>query len=155
MSCGALGSEYASQFSTNQSIVAECRRVLCFQATKRLICKKVCFKWSRKFQVKRRFDWPRRLLPGSVGSSFNVHMYWYVMKNLMCRMSSLCSCEDETLKGTDSKSDLINYRWAISRNYTWQFYEQIYVVHRNLLDLLAAAAYLLNFEYDSTTTTLL
>ena len=66
-----LGSEHASQFSTNQSIVAE----LCFQARKRLICKKVCFKRSRKFQVKKRFDRPRRLLPGSVGSSFNVHMY--------------------------------------------------------------------------------
>ena len=34
----ALGSEHASQFSTNQSIVAEFRRALCFQATKRLIC---------------------------------------------------------------------------------------------------------------------
>ena len=64
-----------SQFSTNQSIVAEFRQALCFQATKRLICKKVCFKRSRKFQVKKRFDRPRRLLPGSVGSSFNVHMY--------------------------------------------------------------------------------
>ena len=55
-------------------------------------------KRSRKFQVKKTFDRPRRLFPGSVGSSFNVHIYWYVMKNLMCRMSSLCSCEDETLK---------------------------------------------------------
>ena len=73
MSRRALGSEHASQFSTNQSIVAEFRRALCFQA-------KVCFKRSRKFQVKKRFDRPRRLLPGSVGSSFNVHMYWYVMK---------------------------------------------------------------------------
>ena len=72
MSRRALGSEHASQFSTNQSIVAEFRRALCFQATKRLICKKVCFKRSRKFQVKKRFDRPRRLLPGSVGSSFNV-----------------------------------------------------------------------------------
>ena len=45
----ALGSEHVSQFSTNQSIVAEFRRALCFQATKRLICKKVCFKRSRKF----------------------------------------------------------------------------------------------------------
>ena len=34
----------------------------------------------------------------------------------------------------------------ISGNYTWQLYEHIHVVHRNLLDLLAAAAYLLNFE---------
>ena len=39
----ALGSEHASQFSTNQSIVAEFRRALCFQATKRLICKKSLF----------------------------------------------------------------------------------------------------------------
>ena len=87
--------QHASQFSTNQSIDAEFRRALCFQATK-LICKKVCIKRSRKFQVKKRFDRPRRLLPGYVGSSFNVHtgMYWYAMKNLMCRMCSLCSCED-------------------------------------------------------------
>ena len=154
MSRKALGSEHASQFSTNQSIVTEFRRALCFQATKSLICKKVCFKLSRKFQVKKRFDRPRRLLPGSVGSSFKVHMYWYVMKNLMCQMCSLCSCEDLTLQGTDSKSNLINYRWAISRNYTLQLYEHIHVVNRNLLDLLAVAAYLLNFEYDSTTTTL-
>ena len=89
-----LGIEHASQFSTNQSIVAEFIRALCFQATNRLICKKVCFKRSRKFQVKGRFHRPRRLLPGSVGFSFNVYMYWYVMKNLMCRMCSLCSCED-------------------------------------------------------------
>ena len=75
MSRRALGSEHASQFSTNQSIVAEFRRALCFQARKRLICKKVCFKWSTKFQVKKRFDRPGRLLPGSVGSSFNVHNY--------------------------------------------------------------------------------
>ena len=53
-----------------------------FSSNERLICKKVCFKQSRKFQVKKRFDRPRRLLPGSVGSSFNVHMYWFVMKNL-------------------------------------------------------------------------
>ena len=53
-----LGSEHASQFSTNQSIVAEFRLALCFQATKRLICKKVCFKRSRTFQVKKRFDRP-------------------------------------------------------------------------------------------------
>ena len=39
----ALGSEHASQFSTNQSIVAEFRRALCSQATKRLICKKSLF----------------------------------------------------------------------------------------------------------------
>ena len=76
----ALGREHASQFSTNQSIVAEFRRALCFQATKRLICKKVCFKRSRKFQVKRRFDRHRKILPGSVGSSCN----------LTYRMCSLC-----------------------------------------------------------------
>ena len=36
MSCRALGSEHASQFSTNKSIVAEFGRALCLQATKRL-----------------------------------------------------------------------------------------------------------------------
>ena len=36
MSRRALGSEHASQFSTNQSIVAEFGRALCLQATKRL-----------------------------------------------------------------------------------------------------------------------
>ena len=82
MSRRALESKHTSQFSTNQSILAEFRRALFFQVRKRLICKIVCFKRSRKFQVRKRFDRPRRLLPGSVGSSFNVHMYWYVMKNL-------------------------------------------------------------------------
>ena len=77
MSRRALGSEHASQFLTNQSIDAEFRQALCFQATKRLICKKVCIKRSRKFQVKKRFDRPRRLLPGSVGSSFNMHTGMY------------------------------------------------------------------------------
>ena len=43
MSRRALGSEHASQFSTNQSIVAEFGRALCLQATKRLT----------KFQVKK------------------------------------------------------------------------------------------------------
>ena len=62
--------------------------------------------------------------------------------------------EEKGLKGTDSKSSLINYLWAISWNYTWQLYEHIHVVNHNLLDLFAVAAYLLNFEYDSTTTTL-
>ena len=83
--------EASTQFSSNQSIVAEFRRALCFQATKRLICKKVCFKRSRKFQVKKRFDRPRKLLPGSVGSSFKVHMCWYVVESLMYRIRLLCS----------------------------------------------------------------
>ena len=151
MSRRALGSEHASQFSTNQSIVAEFRRALCYQATKRLICKKVCFKRSRKFPVKKRFGRCRRLLPGSVGSSFNVHMYWY--PRLICNEDYfnvpdvlIVFCEDWSLKGTDSNSNLTNYRWAISRNYTWQLYEHIHVVHHNLLDFLSAAAYLLNFE---------
>ena len=43
MSRRALGSEHASQFSTNQSIVDEFGRALCLQATKRLT----------KFQVKK------------------------------------------------------------------------------------------------------
>ena len=43
MSRRALGSEHASQFSTNQSIVAEFGRALCLQATERLT----------KFQVKK------------------------------------------------------------------------------------------------------
>ena len=151
MSRRALGSEHASQFSTNQSIVAELRRALCYQATKRLICKKVCFKRSRKFPVKQRFGRRIKLLPGSVASSFNVHMYWYPRlicnKDLMCRIDVLIVfSEDWTLKGTDSKSNLENCRWAISRNFTWQLYEHIHVVHRNLLELLAAATYLLNFE---------
>ena len=47
----ALGSEHASQFSTNQSIVAEFRPALCFQATKRLICKKNYFKVSSRVKT--------------------------------------------------------------------------------------------------------
>ena len=53
MICRALGSEHASQFSTNQSIVAEFGRALCLQAKKRLICRKFCLKRSTKFQVKK------------------------------------------------------------------------------------------------------
>ena len=53
MSRRALGSEHASQFSTNQSIVAEFGRALCLQATKRLICRKFCLKRLTKFQVKK------------------------------------------------------------------------------------------------------
>ena len=45
-----LRNEHVSQFSTNQSIVAEFGRALCLQATKRLSCRKVCFKWLTKFQ---------------------------------------------------------------------------------------------------------
>ena len=112
MSRRALGSEHASQFSTNQSIVAEFRRALCFQATKRLICKKVCFKRSRKFQVKERFDRPRRLLPGSVGSSFNVHMCWYVVKNLMYRMCSLCSVKTKLSRVLSHKKQ--SYKLSMS-----------------------------------------
>ena len=74
MSRRALGSEHASQFSLNQSIVAEFGRAQCLQATKRLICRKVCFKRLTKFQVKK----------GLIGVQdsyqdllvfFNVHMY--------------------------------------------------------------------------------
>ena len=56
----ALGSGHASQFSTNESFAAEFGRALWLQATKRLICRKVCFKRLTKFQVK------KRLLPGLV-----------------------------------------------------------------------------------------
>ena len=49
----SLGSEYSSQFSTNQSIVAEFGRALLLQVTKRLICRKVCFIRLIKFQVKK------------------------------------------------------------------------------------------------------
>ena len=93
MSRRALGSEHASQLSTNQLIVAEFRRALCFQATKRLICKKFVLS-GQESSKKKSFDRPRRLLPGSVGSSFNMHMYLYVMKNLMYQMCSVCSYED-------------------------------------------------------------
>ena len=47
------GSEHSSQFSTNQSIIAEFGRALLLQVTKRLICRKVCFRRIIKFQVKK------------------------------------------------------------------------------------------------------
>ena len=49
----SLGSEHSSQFSTNQSIIAEFGRALLLQVTKRLICRKVCFRRLIKFQVKK------------------------------------------------------------------------------------------------------
>ena len=49
----SLGSEYSSQFSTNQSIIAEFGRALLLQVTKRFICRKVCFRRLIKFQVKK------------------------------------------------------------------------------------------------------
>ena len=50
------------------------------------------------------------------------------MMNFLCWMCSLycCTCENYTLKGTFSnKSNLINYQWVTSRNYTQQLYQHI------------------------------
>ena len=79
----ALRSGHASQFSTNESIVAEFGWALWLQATKRSICRKVCFKRLTKFQVK------KRLLPGLV-----VVFFWtcICIMNFMFRMCSLCCC---------------------------------------------------------------
>ena len=53
MSRRALGSEQASQFSTNQSIVPEFGRALCPQATKKLIAGKLFQSVNKlKLQVK-------------------------------------------------------------------------------------------------------
>ena len=65
------------------------------------------------------------------------------MKNLMCRMGSLCSVK--------TKLSRVLIQKAILQIIDEQFLETIpgnfiHVVHRNLLDLLAAAAYFLNFE---------
>ena len=62
MSRRALGSEHASQFWTNQSIVAEFGQALCLQATKRLT----------KFQVKKGLI-ASQDLPGSVGSFYRAY----------------------------------------------------------------------------------
>ena len=82
------------------------------------------------------------------------------MMNFMCRMCSLCgwTCEDSedlTLEGTDSnKSNLINYRQAISRNYTRQLYKHIHVVRHicsTCLLLLLISKILKGLDYDNTT----
>ena len=82
MSHRVLESEHASQFLTNQSIVADFGRVLCLQA---LICRKVHFKRLTKFQVNKGLIGLQDL-PELIGS-----FYAY-----MCRMSSLCcrTCDD-------------------------------------------------------------
>ena len=54
VSRGALGREHASQFSTNQSIVAEFRRLCVLKQRKGQFAKKVCFQRSRKFKVKKK-----------------------------------------------------------------------------------------------------
>lgn len=52
---------------------------LCLQgpaSNEKVVCRKVCFKWLTKFQVKKkRFDRLSRLLTGSRLVLFNVHMY--------------------------------------------------------------------------------
>ena len=92
----------ASQFLMHQYIVAEFGRALYLQATKRLICRKICKQWT-KFQVKKRFDRPTRLLPELVVVFF---LTCICIMNVMCWMCSLCccTCEDLTLKGTDSNN---------------------------------------------------
>ena len=73
------------------------------------------------------------------------------MKNLMYRMCLLCSVKTKLSRVLIQKAilQIIDARFPETIPY-----EHIHVVNRNLLDLLAVAAYLLNFEYDSTTTTL-
>ena len=44
-------------------------------SNEKVICRKVCFKQLTKFQVKKSFDRPRRLLPGSVGFFLNMYIY--------------------------------------------------------------------------------
>ena len=68
--------EHASQFSTNQSIIAEFEWPLCLQATKRLFAEKFVLSVLTKIpSEKRGFDRPARLLPGSVVFFLNVDMY--------------------------------------------------------------------------------
>ena len=58
-----LGNERASQFSTNKSIVPECRWALCPIAAKRLIFRNVCLKrFNKASKEKKGFDRPARLL---------------------------------------------------------------------------------------------
>ena len=47
-----------------------------FESNEKVNCRKVCFKrLYKKVPSEKSFDSPRRLLPGSVGSAFNMHMY--------------------------------------------------------------------------------
>ena len=80
----ALGSGHASQFSKNESIVAEFGQALWLQATKRLICRKVCFKRLTKFQVKK----------GSYQDWLLLLFFWtcICIMNFLFRTSSLCCC---------------------------------------------------------------
>ena len=144
----ALGSEHASQFEINQSIVVGSVSA----SNKNVNFVKVCFKRLSNFQVKKKKGLIDLQTLTRIGCFF---LTCICMMNFMCRMCSLCccTCEDETLNVTYSnKSNLINYRWPISQNYTRQLYKHIHVVHHVcsacLLAAAAAAAapYLINFE---------
>ena len=106
----------------------------------KVVCRKVCFKRLIKFQVKKK---------GLIGVQdsyqdqavlFNVHMYDEFHVNS---------------RGTDSnKSNLIDYRYAIFRNYTRQLYKHIHVVHHicsTCLLLLLISKILKGLDYDNTT----
>ena len=76
------------------------------------------------------FDRPTRLLPGWVGSFWRAFVWWISCAGCAhCVVVHVKTVKTKLSGGTDSnKSNLINYRQAISRNYSRQLYKHIHVV---------------------------
>ena len=128
-----LGNERASQFSTNKSIVPECRWALCPIAAKRLIFRNVCLKRLTKLLKRKK---------GLIG----LHDFYFYSACLMCFQCWMCSwcCFMKYLKTlmgiSSNKSTLINYWLAISKLAPGNFTLTHHCCVLHLLDLLAAAA---------------
>ena len=127
-------------------------------SNEKVVCRKVCFKRLTKFQVKKkkkRFDRPIRLLSGSVGSFWRAFVWWISYAGCAhCVVVHVKTVKTKLSGGTDSnKSNLINYRQAISRNYSRQLYKHIHVVRHirsTCLLLLLVSKILKGLDYNNT-----
>ena len=102
------------------------------------------------------FDRPTRLLPGGVGSFWRAFVWWISCAGCAhCVVVHVKTVKTKLSGGTDSnKSNLINYRQAISRNYTRQLYKHIHVVRHicsTCLLLLLVSKILKGLDYNNTT----
>ena len=117
MSRRALGSEHASQFSTNQSIVAEFGGALCLQATKRLT----------KFQVKKGFIAPQGCYQDQL-VLFIAHMHdEFHVSNVLIVLLYMWRLNSQGYWVKQKQA----YKLAMSdsQNYTRQLGKHIHVVH--------------------------
>ena len=122
-------------------------------SNEKVVCRKVNKIPSDK---KKMFDRPTRLLPGGVGSFWRAFVWWISCAGCAhCVVVHVKTVKTKLSGGTDSnKSNLINYRQAISRNYTRQLYKHIHVVRHicsTCLLLLLVSKILKGLDYNNTT----